>query len=183
MGKIIVVDEQRCLACKTCVLECAMAHTQARTLIEAINSDSPPQARVHVEPLEGQFGMPLQCRHCEDAPCMMVCPTEAIHRPSQTGPVLLDSDRCIGCKFCLLVCPFGVIDVSRDGKAMIKCDQCIERTQEGRQPACVEGCPTGALQFVDADQYVRRRRREAIEALTAGRRRAEQVKQEGIDES
>ncbi len=166
MAKMITVNEQRCLGCKSCVLECAMAHTEAKTLIEALTSETPPQPRLHVEPLD-QFAMPLQCRHCEDAPCMMVCPTEAIHRFSDLGPVLLDQERCIGCKFCLMVCPFGVIDVSRDGKAMIKCDQCIERTEAGEDPACVAACPTGAIKFVELDDYLRNQRRKVALMLAA----------------
>ena len=184
MAKIIVVDQERCLGCKTCVIECAMAHSNARNLAEAISAESgepAPQPRVHVEPL-GAFGMPLQCRHCEDAPCITVCPTEAIHRYSETGPVVLDQDRCIGCKFCLLVCPFGVIDVSRDGKAMIKCDLCIERTEAGEEPACVAGCPTKALQFRDVEDYLRERRRRAAENIDAGTARALHIAAEGDDE-
>ena len=166
MAKIIVVDEKRCLGCKSCELECALAHTQAGTLIEAMNSGYQLQSRVHVEPA-GQFGMPLQCRHCEDAPCIEVCPTDAICRSSQEGPVLLDGDKCIGCKLCMLVCPFGVIDMSKDKKAMVKCDMCIERTQAGQLPACVSACPTGALKLVELDDYLRDPRRKVVRKLTA----------------
>jgi len=69
MMKAIVVEEEHCLACGSCMLECGMAHTDARTLAEALQAETPPQSRVYVEPM-GQFGMPLQCRHCEDAPCI-----------------------------------------------------------------------------------------------------------------
>lgn len=166
MAKMIVVDEKRCMGCRTCVLECAMAHTETQSLAEAVASDTPPQSRVHVEPL-AEFGMPLQCRHCQDAPCVSVCPTEAITRLDEGELVLLDSKRCIGCRFCMLVCPFGVIDLTRDGKAMIKCDLCVQRTQAGELPACVAGCPTAALKFVELDDHLRRRRRE-VAAMLAG---------------
>lgn len=161
MPKVIVVNEDRCLACNSCMIECALAHSEAGTLVEALSAETPPQPRVHVEPAR-TFGMPLQCRHCEDPPCIAICPTEAIHRLSPEGPVLLDQDRCIGCKFCVLVCPFGVIELSRDGKAIIKCDLCIERTEAGELPACVAACPTGALEFVELDDHLRQRRREAV---------------------
>ena len=173
MAKIIVVNEDRCLACKQCMVECAMAHTSAETLAEAVNSPTPPRPRVHVE-ATGSFSMPLQCRHCEDAPCVAVCPTEAIRRVSDNGPVLLDQERCIGCKFCLFACPFGVIDVSRDGKAMIKCDLCIERTEAGKLPACVAACPTGALRFVELDDYLRQRRRQTAKRLAEAPVRSDQ---------
>ncbi len=168
MAKMIVIDERRCLGCKSCMLQCAMAHTQAASLVEALKSSSRPQPRLHVEALR-EFGMPLQCRHCEDAPCIVVCPTEAIHRFSPDGPVLLEKERCIGCKFCMIVCPFGVIDMSRDGKAVVKCDLCLERTQAGQEPACVAACPTGALRFEEVTEYLRQRRREALRRVAGMR--------------
>lgn len=166
MTKMIIADGDRCLACGSCRLACAMAHTDAPTLAEAMQHEASPQARIFVEPY-GRFGVPLQCRHCEDAPCMTVCPTQAIRRLSAMGPVLLDAERCIICRQCLLVCPFGVIDLTRDGKAVIKCDQCVERTQAGADPACVAACPTGALQFQDITDHARARRGETVRRLAS----------------
>lgn len=145
MGKIIVVDIERCLACRSCEIACAVAHSHSGVLEEAVKESPGPQKRVSVE-AAGQFGVPIQCRHCEDAPCIAVCPTKAIHRQQDEGPVLIDQSLCIGCKFCLMVCPFGVIGISRDGKAATKCDFCIERTTAGQEPACVQACPTKALE-------------------------------------
>jgi anaerobic carbon-monoxide dehydrogenase iron sulfur subunit len=168
MTKAIITLPERCLGCKTCEFECALAHTTASTLVEALYSGAPFQPRVHVEAL-GDFGMPMQCRHCEDAPCVVVCPTGAVHRVSDRSLVLLDQENCIGCRLCLLVCPFGVIEMARTGKAVVKCDQCIQRTELGQEPACVAGCPTGALQFDEIAEYVRERRRAAaVRVATAG---------------
>ncbi|MHC4983023.1 MAG: 4Fe-4S dicluster domain-containing protein [Planctomycetota bacterium] len=164
MSKVIVVDAERCLACKQCMIECAMAHAEAKTLVEALARKESLQPRLHVESA-GQFGMPLQCRHCEDAPCIAVCPTEAINRVGEAGLVLLDQDRCIGCKFCIFACPFGVIDLSRTGKAVIKCDLCIKRTEAGEEPACVAACPTGALEFTELTEELKRRRARAAERI------------------
>lgn len=169
MAKVIVVNDERCLGCRSCMIECAMAHTDAKTVAEAIRSDTPPQSRLHVEPA-GEYGMPLQCRHCEEAPCMAVCPTDAIGRLSPDSPVLLDADRCIGCRLCMFACPFGVIDLSRDGKAVVKCDMCIQRTEVGELPACVVACPTGTLSFVELDDHLRQRRREVAQMLTSGKK-------------
>jgi len=168
MPKMIVVDDQRCLGCKTCMLECAMAHSEAKTLAAAVEAPVRPQSRIYVEPSH-EFGVPLQCCHCEDAPCLLVCPTEAIHRPVENGPVLIDEERCIGCKYCVLVCPFGVIDLSRDGKAAVKCDLCIKRTEAGKEPACVSACPTGALKFEEMSAFLRQRRRQAGAMLAAAK--------------
>lgn len=166
MPKMIIVNERRCLGCRSCMLACAVAHSGADSLADAIRLPVAPQARVHVEAV-GRFGLPIQCQHCEDAPCVTVCPTGAIRRRGESGPVLLDADRCIGCRFCVLACPFGVIELARDGKAVVKCDLCIERTEAGQEPACVSACPTGALRFEDVTEYVRRRRRMAAARLVA----------------
>ncbi len=174
MRKVVVINGARCLACKQCMIECAMAHSEASTLAEAMSSDAPPQPRVHIDPV-GQFGMPLQCRHCDDAPCVAICPTGAIRRVSDGGSVLLDQESCIGCKFCVAVCPFGAIELSRDGAAMIKCDMCIERTEAGAPPACVAACPTGALQFREVDEWLGERRRRVAQQVLAASGRANKV--------
>ena len=141
------------------MIECAMAHADAETLAEAINADIPPRPRVHVEPL-GERGMPMQCRHCEDAPCTLVCPKDAIARLSPDAPVLIDADACSGCTFCVLVCPFGAVEMSAGKKPAVKCDLCIERAEAGDPPACVDACPTNALALAEIDEPLRQRRIE-----------------------
>ena len=164
MAKFIVVDETRCLACRQCEISCALAHSEADTLVEAVVGGMGLQSRVHVEPGE-PFGMPMQCRHCEDGPCMTICPTGAIARSCDDAPVLIDLQRCIGCRYCLLACPFGVISMSREGKAAVKCDRCVERIEAGEAPACVEACPTGAMTFQEIDEWLADRRRRAADYL------------------
>ena len=166
MTKAIMVDIERCLACKSCEIACALAHSQAKVLEEAIAESPKPHRRVTVEAAEG-FAVPLQCRHCEDAPCIAVCPTGAIHRKSGDEPVLIEQEKCIGCKFCLMACPFGVISISADGKAMIKCDLCIDRLEMGQEPACVEACPTKALKLGSEKEYAAGKRRRAAEEIAA----------------
>jgi len=166
MAKAITVDINKCLACKACEIACALAHSRSGVLEEAISEHPTPRSRVAVE-AAGEHGVPMQCRHCEDAPCITVCPTKAIARQSPESPVLIDQDLCIGCRFCLVVCPFGVIEFSAEGKMMVKCDLCIERLTEGLQPACVEACPTKALMFVDEKDLATDKRRLAARELIA----------------
>ncbi len=166
MAKVIVINEELCLGCKQCVTDCALAHSEVKSLVEAMAKGVELQSRVHIEKV-GEQCIPLQCRNCEDAPCITTCPKEAISRSGENEPVKLDADRCTGCTFCLSVCPFGVIEMSRDGKAAVKCDLCAERTEAGQLPACVEACPTGAIQFVELDESLRLRLRESAEQIKA----------------
>jgi len=166
-NNVIIVDIEKCLACKSCELACALVHSKSGVLEEAVLELPRPQRMVTVE-AAGEFGVPLQCRHCEDAPCITVCPTAAIYRHSAETPVLINPDLCIGCKFCLIVCPFGVINLSRDGKAVTKCDLCTARTEVGEEPACVSACPTRALQFCEITEMLTERRRAAAKLIYAG---------------
>jgi carbon-monoxide dehydrogenase iron sulfur subunit len=166
MGKTIVVNIQKCLACRSCEMACALAHSESKVLYEALQESPKPQHRISVQQA-GEFAVPLQCRHCENAPCIAVCPTKAINRPNPDGPVLIDQDRCIGCRFCITVCPFGVININAEGTAVLKCDLCIERTKTGQQPACVEACPTKALKLADEEELAVDRRKFAARELVS----------------
>ena len=166
MSKTIEVNIKKCLTCRSCEIACAIAHSKSKVLEEAVNESPRPQNRVTVEGV-GQFGVPMQCRHCEDAPCISVCPTEAIHRDEVNSPVLINKERCIGCRYCIMACPFGVIDITRDGRAVAKCDLCIERTKVGQVPACVESCLTGALEFCELTEHITKRRRAAAKQVSA----------------
>jgi carbon-monoxide dehydrogenase iron sulfur subunit len=167
MNKSITVNIKKCLACRSCEIACALEHSRSKVLEEAIAESPKPQRMVTVEGNE-DFAVPIQCRHCEDAPCITVCPTQAIHRHSDNDPVLIDKERCIGCHYCLIACPFGVIDITSDGKAVTKCDMCVERTKTGQQPACVSSCATGALEFCELTELLKQRRQAVAKAMMAG---------------
>ena len=78
---------------------------------------------------------------------------------------MIDTEMCIGCKLCMLICPFGVLQIGTEGRAVIKCDMCLERLEKGRQPACVEACPTRALKLVSLEQVTQVKRRQASKKL------------------
>jgi carbon-monoxide dehydrogenase iron sulfur subunit len=148
MAKRIVVKKDRCLACGQCMIACALAHSDAESLVEAAQADSPPESRIRINERKGK-PVPVQCHHCKKTPCIDACPENAISRPGEDGPVLLDRQLCIGCKLCMEACPFDAIFLPREGKALLKCDLCIERTAAGDEPACVSACPVCALEFGD----------------------------------
>ena len=147
----IYVQIDKCLSCHSCELACALEHSQSKDLVQAIQEDPPPVARVHVQHIEGA-GVPVQCKHCEDAPCVSVCPREAIEKLGPAQPVIIDPEKCTGCNFCVAACPFGVVVVPSDRKIAVKCDLCPQRIKEGLEPACVSACPSGAMCFGAAEE-------------------------------
>ncbi len=144
-GPFILVDPERCLGCHTCELACAAVHTEADTVIGAVLASERLVPRNNVVQVDN-VKLPTQCRQCEDAPCVRVCPTGATYRTETYTAV--DQRMCIACRLCVMVCPFGAIHVAtaeiagHEKKAAFKCDLCVDRP-EG--PACVEACPTKAL--------------------------------------
>lgn len=145
----IMVDLRKCLGCNTCELACAVQHSQSGDLFAALKEPTRPRYRVRVKASCG-IPFPLRCEQCQDAPCIDACKSGAMTRDPETGSVHVDEDTCVGCWMCVMVCPFGAIfpDVER-GKA-VKCDLC--RGHE--TPACVDACPTGALAYVEPDEFV-----------------------------
>jgi len=164
MDKILYVDIEKCLACKSCEIACAVEHSKSKELMCAIVEEPRPRPRVSLEEAEG-MAIPLQCRQCEDAPCIKVCPTSAIIRVDENQPITIDDEKCIGCRWCVIVCPFGVITVDKNSKVAFKCDMCIERQKEGGLPACVAACPTKALQLKEVSEVVSSKRKKAAKKL------------------
>ena len=169
MKGMIVVRVDRCLGCKSCEIACAIAHSSTKDLNSLVSLAEKPGYRIYVEAYE-HTAIPVHCNHCDDAPCILACPTGAIHREGEKGPVLLDNNRCIGCKMCVQACPFGVITSRIEGNGVLKCDLCVERLAEGQEPACVAACPTHALIFCDEETGNRAKRLK-----TAGRLVSAQV--------
>ena len=167
MNGIIVADVKKCLACRTCEIACAVQHSGYTDLLDALEDNAFLQPRVSVEAV-GDLSMPLQCRHCEDAPCIEVCPTGAIERQDGEGPVLINEGLCVGCKFCVLACPFGVLSIGRKGRAAMKCDLCFDRLSHNQSPACVQACPTKALRFVPVGEFTNEKRKAFARSLVGG---------------
>jgi len=98
---------------------------------------------------------PKSCLHCEDPPCVPVCPTGASYKRAEDGIVLVDYDKCIGCKYCSWACPYGARELDAERKVMTKCTLCVDRIHDAslperdRQPSCVLACPTSARLFGD----------------------------------
>jgi len=89
----------------------------------------------------------MQCQQCEDAACMNVCPAKAIYLEESTGAKIIDQNKCIGCKMCMIACPFGAVTLDPLSNKVSKCDLCVG------DPACAKFCATGAIRYLPADTY------------------------------
>jgi len=142
--KQIIVHQEKCTACRECEVACSFAH-EGRFV--------PALSRIRVNDFyEEQFYLPMTCVHCADAPCATVCPTVAITRLGD-GQVAVNEARCIGCKMCLLACPFGVMSFQPRKGAAQNCDLC------GGEPRCVDFCVPGALEFAEVEMDATRRQK------------------------
>lgn len=137
MEMIFRVNVQRCIACGKCELACAFAHG---------SEGKPSKTRINIFRRGPELGTPVVCFQCGDAACASICPTQALVRNEQTGAIDMDRDRCISCRLCVAACPFGNMLWDEAYHCVQKCDLC------SGDPKCVPFCPTGALQYVPADE-------------------------------
>ena len=147
----VFLDARRCLACKACELACAVQHSQTQQLAGAIAESPRPRKRVLMRPLPGGRAIALRCLHCEEAPCVDACMSGGLRCNPETGVVEHDSDRCVGCWMCVMVCPFSAMIPNQEIKLAQKCDLC----EGAQQQACVVACPTRALFVGTAQEFHR----------------------------
>jgi Fe-S-cluster-containing dehydrogenase component len=162
----LVIDLDVCVGCHACATSCKEWNTSgsAGPLADEHAYGADPTGtffnRVQtyeagVFPGTETIHFPKSCLHCEDPPCVPVCPTGASYKRKSDGIVLVDYDKCIGCKYCAWACPYGMRELDEERQVMTKCTLCVDRIyDEGmapvdRRPACVKACPTGARLFGD----------------------------------
>jgi Fe-S-cluster-containing dehydrogenase component len=162
----LVIDLNVCVGCHACVTSCKQWNTSgsAGPLADerpyAANPTGTFFNRVQTYeagafPVTETIHFPKSCLHCEDPPCVPVCPTGASYKRKEDGIVLVDYDKCIGCKYCAWACPYGARELDEERQVMTKCTLCVDRIydellpKEDRKPACVKACPTGARLFGD----------------------------------
>ena len=171
MKKALIVTAERCLGCHSCEFACAVAHSREKEPNAIVRSGARPGYRIFVEAYRGK-AIPVHCSHCEEAACLLSCPTGAICRKEEKGPVLLDLTRCVGCRICVLACPFGVMTLNLDGRGVLKCDLCVERLATGQEPACVMACPTKAVIFATEEETTRGKRGETAKLIGVAQEKA-----------
>lgn len=178
LNAFIMADPNKCIGCKVCEVACSVAHADKEAITVGM-VDTPLITRLYLVQTAA-VTMPIQCRHCEDAPCAQVCPVGAISQTKDN--IMIVEKDCIGCKTCLMACPFGAIDFvplyengevicqsglqveTKDGlfeKQMVvasKCDLCVGYDSG---PACVMTCPEKALEMIVPKQQKKKRNVDA----------------------
>jgi anaerobic carbon-monoxide dehydrogenase iron sulfur subunit len=180
--KDLLIRPERCMGCRSCEIACAVAHSNSKSLFSALGEQPAPKKRIDVDGTHSLgIPIPITCRHCEDAPCVSVCPTKALSMDETKNSISFSPERCVDCWTCSMVCPrflplYNLILVlgcwtcsmasnrsvlSKQTDAGVKCDLC-----EGREkPACVEACPTHAIVFHEVKDVPGIRRPEITRGL------------------
>ncbi|PHR71905.1 MAG: 4Fe-4S ferredoxin [Lutibacter sp.] len=135
-----VIDNRKCIGCHACTTACKSEHDVPigvnRTYVKQVEKGEFPNTR--------RIFSVMRCNHCTDAPCVDICPVEALYT-REDGIVDFDNNRCIGCKSCMQACPYDALYIDPDNNTAAKCNYCAHRIEVGREPACVTVCPEHAI--------------------------------------
>ncbi|MEO6890822.1 MAG: 4Fe-4S dicluster domain-containing protein [Ktedonobacteraceae bacterium] len=140
MKYAFVIDQRKCIGCHACTVACKAEHDVPigvnRTWVKYIEKGVFPNTR--------RYFLVNRCNHCDDAPCVAICPTKALYKRGD-GIVDFDAARCIGCKSCMQACPYDALYIDPSSNTAAKCNYCAHRTEIGLEPACVVVCPEQAI--------------------------------------
>jgi DMSO reductase iron-sulfur subunit len=138
-----IIDLKKCIGCRSCQVACKAENrtplrTDWRYVVERERGNYPNVKREFIS---------LACHHCDEPACKKSCPVGAISKRAD-GVVLIDQDKCIGCRYCTFACPYGAPRIDTDTGKVSKCTMCVHRLDAGLRPACEATCLTGAITFV-----------------------------------
>ncbi len=167
MAKAVLVDLRRCIGCRACQVACKRWNDRGTTAT-SLDADPKlewtnppglsPQTYTYVRFVKTGSGSSLkwnfakiQCMHCVQPHCVNGCPSTALKRTAN-GSVIYRKELCIGCKYCVNSCPFGVPQWDDENKVIEKCTFCSERLEKNLEPACVQACPTGTLKLMNLEE-------------------------------
>jgi Fe-S-cluster-containing dehydrogenase component len=135
-----IIDNRRCIGCHACTVACKSEHNVPigvnRTWVKYIEKGTFPDSR--------RLFSVMRCNHCDNAPCVEICPVTALYRRDD-GIVDFDNRRCIGCMACMQACPYDALYIDPETHTAAKCNYCAHRIDVGLEPACVVVCPTQAI--------------------------------------
>jgi Fe-S-cluster-containing hydrogenase component 2 len=153
--RMLVVDYEKCSGCRNCEMACSVFHVRAC---------NPTKSAVRIVKWEIEgLDVPIVCQQCEDPACANICPVQAISRDAGTGAVIVDCELCVGCRMCIVACPFGAVIFDRNRRQAIKCDLC-----GGVEPWCVRFCEPGALTYESPSAASMAKKRVAGRRLLEG---------------
>lgn len=158
--RALLVDITRCVGCGACTEACR----EQNGLPDVEDTDLSPNSFTVVQE-KGDYYVRKLCRHCVNPTCASVCPVGAFTK-TEEGPVIYDGTKCIGCRYCLMACPFEVPRYEWDKTAPLvsKCIMCYDRIKAGEQTACAEACPAGATTFGYRDELIEEAHRRIKES-------------------
>lgn len=167
------VDLEHCIGCNACTMACKAENNTPvgvdyNRVIEIEEGDfrdasKPPQVSVTY--------VPMPCMHCARPACQAACPVGAITKRKEDGIVLINKDKCIGCRYCSWACPYGAPQFNAEARVMEKCTLCVQRVTKGQQPACVTTCPAKVRFFGELNELtpiIRERRAQSVNLAVAG---------------
>ncbi len=161
----VFIDVTRCTGCRGCQVACKQWNGLPAVATGFSGSyENPPRiggntwtkVRFFEKEADGKPGFlfrKTQCMHCTEASCIAVCAAGAISR-NAWGAVIIDQNRCVGCKNCVVACPFHAVGFSEETGTSRKCGMCYDRVENGMEPACVKACPTDAIKIGDREQML-----------------------------
>jgi len=156
--KAILTDTTKCIGCRECVYACKKVNVLDKEIPRRWSLDDGLAARNWTSIIDKPDDKYIrkQCRHCLEPACESACPVGALHTTG-SGAVIYDSSKCLGCRYCMMACPYGIprYDWDKPVPYIRKCVLCYEtRLKKGQQPACTEVCPTQATIFGDRDELI-----------------------------
>ena len=176
LGLFVVADSEKCTGCKACEVACFASHNANNGVKHTVGTITTPIIPKLYLTRFGSKCMPVQCRQCEDAPCLNSCSSNAISKID--GVMVVSASACIGCKNCLMACPFGAVELLplynnaepvmqlAVDEAKITANKCV-RCYETGKPACVAACPHEALRTVDLSAETKDKKVKAAVALAS----------------
>ena len=163
----MLIDATICMGCRGCSVACKQWNDLPGTKTRNTGTyQNPPDLSAstwtNIEYREIETGdqvawvfLKRACMHCEHPACVSACPVQALHK-LDNGPVVYDAGKCIGCRYCMVACPFGIpkIDFNKLLPEITKCTFCADRLDSGLPPACAKTCPAGAIRFGERDKLI-----------------------------
>jgi anaerobic dimethyl sulfoxide reductase subunit B (iron-sulfur subunit) len=145
------INNNYCSGCEACVVSCKDKNdldvgVNYRRVYEYTEGDYVERKDSVIQHIE-TFFTSISCNHCEHPKCVENCPTQAMHKREEDGVVVIDHEKCVGCKYCMWNCPYGAPQYNETLGKMTKCDFCIDLIAKGEDPVCVGSCPMRALEY------------------------------------